>query len=235
MLNNQPRPEAEVLGRPPRGGHLREVAPVGGCGSESPDGALYVRWPPLGAISREGPVGAVDVTRGSTHPGDGPTHPARGYPAAPGPRSGPPCSRSNPSPRSEGPSSDALAATPDGSGRHSCPSGTRSYGPRCTWAGCSGTGGRGRASHAPPPTRSLADGQLPQDHADLAPQPSVEDATPILRYDHDVVLAVPPHMGQVLPLVHRLPLLPERAFPEGEPMSLGGAMHAGSLEALRVT
>ena len=28
--NNQPRPEAVVLGRPPRGGRLREVAPVGG-------------------------------------------------------------------------------------------------------------------------------------------------------------------------------------------------------------
>jgi len=50
-----------------------------------------------------------------------------------------------------------------------------------------------------------------------------------------VVLAVPPHMGQVLPLVHRLPLLPERASPEGEPMSFGDPMHAGSLEALRVT
>src|SRR5512135_218035 len=162
MLNNQPRPEAEVLGRPPRGGHLREVAPVGGCGSESPDGALYVRWPPLGAISREGPVGAVDVTRGSTHPGDGPTHPARGYTAAPGPRPGPPCSRRNPSPRSEGPSSDALAATPDGSGRHSCPSGTRSYGPRWTWAGCSGTGGRGRASHALPAARPLVGGTTPE-------------------------------------------------------------------------
>ena len=29
-MNNQPRPEAVVLGRPPRGGRLREVAPVGG-------------------------------------------------------------------------------------------------------------------------------------------------------------------------------------------------------------
>ena len=50
-----------------------------------------------------------------------------------------------------------------------------------------------------------------------------------------MVLAVPPHMGQVLPLVQRLPLLPERAVPEGEPLPLGGAMHAGSLEARRVT
>ena len=29
-LNNQPRPEDVVLGRLPRGGRLREVAPVGG-------------------------------------------------------------------------------------------------------------------------------------------------------------------------------------------------------------
>ena len=28
--NDAPRPEAEVSGRPPRGGRLREVAPVGG-------------------------------------------------------------------------------------------------------------------------------------------------------------------------------------------------------------
>ena len=77
--------------------------------------------------------------------------------------------------------------------------------------------------------------QLAQDHAELATEPSLEDLPAIFRYDHDVGLAVPPHMGQVLPLVHRLPLLPERAFPEGEPMSFGNARHAGSLEALRVT
>ena len=35
---------------------------------------------------------------------------------------------------------------------------------------------------------------------------------------------------QVLPLVHRLTLLPERAFPEGEPMPFDDPMHAGSLE-----
>src|SRR5512133_3246834 len=72
--------------------------------------------------------------------------------------------------------------------------------------------------------------QLPQDHPDLTPKPPVEDLPAVFRYDHDVVLAVPPHMGQVLPLVHRLPLLPE-----GEPMPSDEAMHAGSLEALRVT
>src|SRR5262249_55779424 len=30
LCNNQPRPKAVVLGRPPRGGRLREEAPVGG-------------------------------------------------------------------------------------------------------------------------------------------------------------------------------------------------------------
>ncbi len=77
--------------------------------------------------------------------------------------------------------------------------------------------------------------QLSQDHPDLTPKPPVEDLAAVFRYDHDVVLAVPPHMGQVLPLVQRLPLLPEGAFPEGEPMPSDEAMHAGSLEALRVT
>jgi hypothetical protein len=31
-VNEAPRPEAEVSGRPPRGGHCRMVAPVGGVG-----------------------------------------------------------------------------------------------------------------------------------------------------------------------------------------------------------
>src|SRR5512142_3074916 len=77
--------------------------------------------------------------------------------------------------------------------------------------------------------------QLPQDHADLPPQPPVEDLPAVFRYDHDVVLAVPPHMGQVTPLVHRLALQPVGAFPEGEPMPFDDPRHAGSLEALRVT
>src|SRR4051812_28874613 len=42
-------------------------------------------------------------------------------------------------------------------------------------------------------------------------------------------------MGQVTPLVHRLALQPEGAFPEGEPMPFDDPVHAGSLEALRVT
>src|SRR3954467_4067461 len=72
--------------------------------------------------------------------------------------------------------------------------------------------------------------QLPQNHADLPPQPSVEDLPAVFRYNHDVVLAVPPHMGQVSPLVHRLPLLPERAFPEVEPIPTSGSHEAKSVQ-----
>ena len=49
-----------------------------------------------------------------------------------------------------------------------------------------------------------------------------------------MVLAVPPEMGQVLPLMQRLSLQPSGAFPEGEPMLLAPPKHAGSLEALWV-
>src|SRR5512135_2076374 len=40
--------------------------------------------------------------------------------------------------------------------------------------------------------------QLPQDWTDPTPQPSGEDFPAVLRYDHHVVLALPPHMGQAL-------------------------------------
>src|SRR5262249_49335675 len=76
--------------------------------------------------------------------------------------------------------------------------------------------------------------KLPQDASDLTPQPSVEDFATVLGYDHHVVLAVPPDMGQVLPLMHRLSLRPSGAFPGGEPMPFGDPRHAGSLEALWV-
>ncbi len=72
------------------------------------------------------------------------------------------CSRSNPLPRNEGPSSDAREATPDGCEPHSCPSGLRSYAPHCTWVECSGTGGRGQASHALPTARLRVDGTSPE-------------------------------------------------------------------------
>jgi hypothetical protein len=66
-------------------------------------------------------------------------------------------------------------------------------------------------------------------------QPSVEDFSAVLRYDHRVVLALPPHMGQSLPLVHKLFLPAPSGLPGRRSLChfLEG-MHAGSLEALRV-
>jgi putative transposase len=55
--------------------------------------------------------------------------------------------------------------------------------------------------------------QVPQDGTDLLAQLPVEDFPPVLGYDHDVVLAVPPHMGQALPVVHRLLLPAPRGLP----------------------
>src|SRR5579863_8423552 len=55
--------------------------------------------------------------------------------------------------------------------------------------------------------------QIPKDRPDLMPQSSVEDFPPVLRYNHNVVLALPPHMGQALPFVHRLLLPAPRGLP----------------------
>src|ERR1700722_9423773 len=55
--------------------------------------------------------------------------------------------------------------------------------------------------------------QVPKNWADLVPQPSVEDFPAVLRYDHHVVLALPPHMGQALPFVHKLLLPAPRGLP----------------------
>ena len=66
------------------------------------------------------------------------------------------------------------------------------------------------------------------------PKPSGEDVPTGTGYAHHVVLAVPTPMEQVRPLRHWPPLLPEGAFPEGEPMPFDGAMHAGSFKALRI-
>ena len=41
----------------------------------------------------------------------------------------------------------------------------------------------------------LLTAQIPQDLPDLTPKPSVEDLTAVLRYNHDVVLAIPPLHG----------------------------------------
>ena len=55
--------------------------------------------------------------------------------------------------------------------------------------------------------------QLAQDRADLPPQPSVEDFSAVLGYDHYIILAFPPHMGQALPVVHRLLFPAHRGLP----------------------
>ncbi len=55
--------------------------------------------------------------------------------------------------------------------------------------------------------------QLPKNWANLMPQPSLEDFPAALRYHHYVVLALPPHMGQALPFVHRLLLPAPRGLP----------------------
>jgi hypothetical protein len=77
--------------------------------------------------------------------------------------------------------------------------------------------------------------QLPKDWADLMPQPSVEDFPAVLRYDHYVVLALPPHMGQALPFVPKLLLPAPRGLPGKRSYAIFRGLHAGSLEALRVT
>ena len=43
--------------------------------------------------------------------------------------------------------------------------------------------------------------QVLRNRADLTPKSSVEDFAPVLRYDHDVVLAIPLQMEQPLPFV----------------------------------
>ncbi len=43
-------------------------------------------------------------------------------------------------------------------------------------------------------------------------RPAVEDIPSVPGYDHYVVLALPPHMGQALPVVHRLLLPPHGIF-----------------------
>ncbi len=45
-------------------------------------------------------------------------------------------------------------------------------------------------------------------------QSAVEDIPPVPGYDHHVVLALPPHMGQALPVVHRLLIPPHGIFLE---------------------
>ena len=68
----------------------------------------------------------------------------------------------------------------------------------------------------------------------LEVHPSLEDFPAILRYDHYVVLALPPHMGQACQSCIGSSFLPNGAFPEEGAYAISRRLHAGSLEALRV-
>ncbi len=74
--------------------------------------------------------------------------------------------------------------------------------------------------------------QLSQDSPHAPAQPSIQHLPPILRDDHNVVLAFPSHMRQAFPFVHA-------GSPFGGPTGSSRrgnlASLAGSLEALRVT
>jgi hypothetical protein len=50
-----------------------------------------------------------------------------------------------------------------------------------------------------------------------------------------MVFALPPDIGQALPVVHRLLLPAPRAFLDEEAYAIFGRLHHASLEALRVT
>ena len=162
----------QSLGRPPRGGHFRVVAPVGG-----------VR---VG----KAPLGPLVVTRSPTHLGDSPVPPVRGYTAAPVSHPAQRCSRSSPMPRNSNRSSDAHAATPDGSARalpfqeaedkrHAV----------LRWNAQTHVNVVGHRMPFQHLNATLTT-QLPQDGPDLPPEPSVEDFPAVFRYDHDVVPAL---------------------------------------------
>jgi len=68
-------------------------------------------------------------------------------------------------------------------------------------------------------------------------EPPLQHSLPVLWYNHHVILALPPNVGQTLPFMHTSVLLPA---PRGLPgrrtyHALTDSVHAGSLEALRVT
>src|SRR5208337_1423306 len=80
--------------------------------------------------------------------------------------------------------------------------------------------------------------QVPQDRADLTPKPSVEDLAAVLRYHHNVVLAILQSHRTWDRLCHSCigsSFLPHGAFPEVGAYGVSAGMHAGSLEALWVT
>ena len=81
---------------------------------------------------------------------------------------------------------------------------------------------------------SVAETLIPQDGTDLPPQPPVENFPAVFRYDHDVVLTLPKHVGQALPLERRLLLPAPRGLSGRKSHAFAQRLHAGSLEALRV-
>src|SRR5271166_5403416 len=71
-------------------------------------------------------------------------------------------SHNTPGPRNSGRTTSlSFSTAPGGSGSHSCPSGTRSSWPRCTWGARSAACGCGPALPYPPLTRYPSDGTDP--------------------------------------------------------------------------
>jgi hypothetical protein len=62
------------------------------------------------------------------------------------------------------------------------------------------------------PTEGAFNVRSPPLGAVVRTQASVQDFPAVLRYDQHVVLALPPHMGLVLPFVHKLLLPAPRVF-----------------------
>ena len=62
-------------------------------------------------------------------------------------------------------------------------------------------------------------------------QLSIDDFLPVFGYNHNMILTVPPYMGQTLPIVHRLLL----CTPMGQGEVYTIALYPGTLEAKRVT
>lgn len=131
------------------------------------------------------------------------------------------------------PSSAAPGAAPGESVQHFCPSGTPACEPHCTWAEYSNTDAHAPAYNALPTVPPLLTAQLPQNRANLSLEPSIQHSLTVLWYNYHVVLALPPNVGQTLPLMHASVLLPaprglpgRRAYHDG---ALG--VHAGSLRS----
>ena len=77
--------------------------------------------------------------------------------------------------------------------------------------------------------------QFAQSPADLSLQPSVEDFPAVLRYDHNMVLALSARLREVLPVVHTLLSPAPRGFSERKAYGTSRKLPHGSLEALQLT